>query len=178
MSFKRLIMTNKMIFFASDINNVVSAVSNDKCSRMDKIFKLAGSEIKVGFEPQLIRVYSDRALWQFLAGDIQAKMKLLVYTIKEEYFKLFQRKLEIRDDSLVVEILVHVYCDYVGLLFNRVVQISWLRRLVIKLLKRAEIVDCGERQVDSNRWIWDFLARFSRVFIAIIPQNLNKRKLK
>ncbi|SER17135.1 hypothetical protein [Pedobacter rhizosphaerae] len=145
---------------------------------MNKIFKLVGSEIKVGFEPQLIRVYSDRALWQFLKGDIKSRMKLLIYTIKEEYFTQFEKKLEISDDSLVVEILVHVYCDYIGLLFNRIVQISWLQQLVIKLLKRAEIVDCGERQVDSNRWIWDFLARFNRIFIAIIPQDLNKRKLK
>lgn len=145
---------------------------------MNKIFKLAGSEIKVGFEPQLIRVHSDKALWQFLKGDIKSRMKLLIYTIKEEYFTQFDKKLEISDDSLVVEILVHVYCDYLGLLFNRIVQISWLQRLVIKLLKRAEIVDCGERQVDSNRWIWDFLARFKRIFIAIIPQDLNKRKLK
>ena len=157
---------------------MTSTTSNYKSQSMNKIFELAGYELSVDFEPQLVRVYSNLQLWKFLNGDVGSRMQLLAGKIKAEYAALFGKRLNISTESLIIEILVHVYCDYLGLLFNRFVKIKWMQRIVIRLLKRAEVVDCGEHEVDSNRWIWNLFSRFNKVFIYFMPGNLNYRKLK
>ncbi|TCD28146.1 hypothetical protein EZ456_05485 [Pedobacter psychrodurus] len=145
---------------------------------MDKIYELAGNKIKVGLEPQLIRVYSNAELWAYLDGKADARFELMINTIKADYEQHFGKALAISNASLIVEILVHVYCDYLGLSFNRMVQIKWVQALVKKLLKRAEVVDCGEKGVDSNRWVWDLLAKGKSIFIKILPENLNAKNIK
>lgn len=145
---------------------------------MDKIYELAGNKIKVGLEPQLIRVYSNAELWAYLDGKANARFELMVNTIKADYEQHFGKTLAISNASLIVEILVHVYCDYLGLSFNRMVQIKWIQALVKKLLKRAEVVDCGEKGVDSNRWVWDLLANCKSILIRIFPKKLNAKNIK
>ncbi|MBB6235723.1 hypothetical protein HDC90_000323 [Pedobacter sp. AK013] len=145
---------------------------------MDKIYELAGNKIKVELETQLVRVYSNAQLWAYLNGKTDARFELLINTIKADYEKHFGKVLVISNDSLIVEILVHVYCDYLGLSFNRLVQIKWIQALVKKLLKRAEVVDCGEKEVDGNRWVWDLLASSKSIFIWILPKNLNAKNIK
>jgi len=145
---------------------------------MDKVYELEEHKIKVGLEPQLIRVYSNAELWKYLDGKANERFDLLVNTVKADYAQKFGKALVISNDSLIVEILVHVYCDYLGLSFNRIVKIKWIQTLVKKLLKRAEVVDCGEKSVDSNRWVWDLLASSKSLFIAILPKNLNARNIK
>ncbi|OWK70311.1 hypothetical protein [Pedobacter sp. AJM] len=145
---------------------------------MEKQYNLFNHEIQVHFEPRLVRVFSDAALWAFLENDTGTRFEILVKTIKADYLTHYGAALKISNDSLIVEILVHVYCDYIGLRFNRVVKIKYIQNLVNKLLERAEVVDCGERSVDSNRWVWDLLARYKTAFIKILPKNLNRRKLK
>lgn len=145
---------------------------------MDKNYELAGCRIKVGLEPHIIQVYSNAALWHYLSVDRTTRFELLVTTIKADYANEFGQALAITNNSLIVEILVHVYCDYLGLSLNRVVKIKWLQTLVKKLLKRAQVVDCGERAVDSNRWVWDLLARYQSLFIKLLPKNLNAKNIK
>lgn len=148
---------------------------------MDKIYKLEGKKIKVGLEPKLIRVYSNAQLWAYLEGKAAVRLnrfELLVNTIKVDYEQHFDQVLAISNASLIVEILVHVYCDYLGLYFNHIVTIKWLQQIVKKLLKRAEVVDCGEKTVDSNRWVWDLLAGSQSLFINILPEKLNAKNFK
>ena len=145
---------------------------------MDKIYNLENQQIKVCLEPLLVRVYSDAQLWTFLSNQVAERFELLAKVIKDDYLAVFGKPLKISNDSLVVEILVHVYCDYLGLRFNRVVRIKFVQKLINKLLERAEIVDCGEKSVDGNRWVWDFLAKYKQFFIKILPANLNAQKLK
>jgi hypothetical protein len=145
---------------------------------MDKVYELEEHKIKVGLELQLIRVYSNAELWKYLDGKANTRFELMVNTIKTDYAQQFGKALAISNDSLIVEILVHVYCDYLGLSFNRIVKIKWIQNLVKKLLKRAEVVDCGEKGVDSNRWVWDLLAGSKSFFIRILPKNLNAKNIK
>jgi len=145
---------------------------------MDKIYDLQGSQIKVTLEPKLVRVYSNASLWKYLDGKAGSRFKLLVEVIKTDYEEQFGQPLAISNDSLLVEILIHVYCDYLGLNFNRIVRVKWIQKLVEKLLKRAEVIDCGEKSIDSNRWVWDLLAGSKSLFIRILPKNLNARNIK
>lgn len=145
---------------------------------MEKLYDLEGCKIRIVLEKGLVRVFSDAELWQFLNCQPGMRFELLVNTIKTSYLKEFNKSLNITDDSLIVEILVHVYCDYLGLKFNSAIKIKWIQKLVIKLLERAEVVDCGEKELDNNRWVWDLLARFKVYFIKILPKNLNLSQLK
>jgi len=145
---------------------------------MNKSYELEGCMIKVELNEGIIRVYSNAELWRFLNGQADRRFSLLVKTIKRDYQETYQQPLAISNDSLIVEILVHVYCDYLGLNFNRLIKFRAVNNIVNKLLVRAEIVDCGEKEKDSNRWIWDYLARFKSSLIRLLPQNLNKTNLK
>ncbi|UKT65337.1 hypothetical protein [Pedobacter mucosus] len=145
---------------------------------MEKIYDLEGFRIKVVLENGLIRVFSDAELWRFLNGKANVRFELLVNTVKTAYLLEFDKALSIENDSLLVEILVHVYCDYLGLRFNQVIKIKWITKLVNKLLIRAEIVDCGEKSLDGNRWFWDLLAGLKTFFIRIFPKNLRIQQLK
>jgi len=145
---------------------------------MEKTYELAGAEIKVGLEPKIIRVYSNAALWQYLRISPQVRFNELVATIKADYEMVFGQPLVINNRSLIVEILVHVYCDYLGLSFNRLVKVKWIQDLVKKLLKRAEVVDCGEKGADGNRWVWDLLAPCAALFIKLLPKNMNAKNIK
>ncbi len=145
---------------------------------MEKIYDLEGSKIRIDLKDGLIRVYSDAELWLFLTATHGIRFELLVNTIKTSYLLEFGKVLNIANDSLIVEILVHIYCDYLGLGFNRIVKVIWIQKIVNKLLERAAVVDCGEKALDSNRWIWDSLAPLKMFFIKIFPKNLNASQLK
>ncbi|PWS29127.1 hypothetical protein DHW03_04695 [Pedobacter yonginense] len=145
---------------------------------MNQLYELEGCTIKVDIEPKLIRVYGNAELWRFLDGAPSLRFDVLIDTIKKDYENHLGKPLMITNDSLIVEIVAHVYCDYIGLIFNRLVKISLIQRLVTKLLKRAEIVDCGEKGVDSNRWLWDYLARYKLQIVKLLPKKLNSTKLK
>ncbi|MCZ4243912.1 hypothetical protein [Pedobacter punctiformis] len=145
---------------------------------MDKIRLLENNQIKIDFKPALVRIYSNEALWKFLEGYKFSGLEMLAEMIKTDYEKQFNKPLNITHDSLITEILVHIYCDYLGLRIHQAVRIKWIQHLLMKLIERAEIVDCGEKQVDSNRWLWNFLARYKNSLIKILPDNLNARKLK
>jgi len=145
---------------------------------MKKIYNFNNSIIRVEFEPGIVRVYSDAGLWKFMETDYQARLQVLVTIIKKDYQNEYFKTLAISDQSLIVEILAHVYCDYIGLQFNLFVKFKPLNILVNKLLKRAAIVDCGERHKDSNRWLWDLLSGQTDLLIKLLPKRLNYQKLK
>ncbi|RZJ80665.1 MAG: hypothetical protein EOO47_06835 [Flavobacterium sp.] len=145
---------------------------------MNSHYNLENCTIKVHLDEGIIRVYGNAELWRFLDGKAGERFTLLVKTIKDDYLQKFSRPLQITDRSLIVEILVHVYCDYLGLQFNRLVKFKPLNKFVNKLLERAEVVDCGEKAKDSNRWVWDTLAPLKGFFIKILPRNLSDTNLK
>ncbi|WP_316799316.1 hypothetical protein [Pedobacter frigidisoli] len=145
---------------------------------MEKELRLYDSIIKIKFDEGIIRVYSNAQLWQYVNGKAKERLTQLAEAIKNEYAALFSKPLQISTKSLILEILVHVYCDYLGLAFNRYVRITGIQKLVKKLLLRAEVVDCGETAKDGNRWVWDLLTPFNGAFFAILPDNLNATNLK
>ena len=60
----------------------------------------------------------------------------------------------------------HAYADKFGTCLSELSkhlskeQTNYLHRLAEKLLERTSIIDCGEKSVDSNRFVWDFLEPF------------------
>lgn len=129
-------------------------------------------DINVELEPSLIRVHSDVTLWKYLQGKNLGKLVALVAEIKSKYAEEFNRPLKIRDSSMLVEILAHVYCHRVGVKINQQLNDGVLRNFLQKLINRAKVADCGERDRDGNRWFWDILAHFKTLVVLLFPRNL------
>ncbi|WP_316829499.1 hypothetical protein [Pedobacter aquatilis] len=145
---------------------------------MDKTYELKNCEIKVCLNEGLIRVYSDKGLWYYLDGNVKARTLALVLLIKSDYQKEFGKPLKITVNSLMIEIWAHVYSDYLGLLLKRKLKIKWIQNLLQKGIERAEIIDCGERKLDTNRWVWDFLSHFKSVISLFLPGKISNKNLK
>ncbi len=128
--------------------------------------------INIEVEPALVRIYSNSALWKYLEGKNKRKMVALVAEIKLKYFKRYKRPLQIKDSSLLIEILAHTYCHWIGLKINSVLNHGFLRIFLTKLIDRAKVADCGEKIRDNNRWFWDLIAPLNKLMVALFPRNL------
>lgn len=90
------------------------------------------------------------------------------------YSDMFHRPLQISQNSLAVEILVHAYLDKLCLYVanTEVVPIEGLdlalKAAFQEIQNRTEVIDCGEREVDTNRFIFDGLERFHGAIYKIL----------
>lgn len=70
--------------------------------------------------------------------------------------------LNISDKSLTIEIIGHVYIGNFADILKEIPHIPKIAPIVIKkaykITDHTDIIDCGEKEVDSNRWVWDKLA--------------------
>lgn len=107
-------------------------------------------------------------------------MKTAEYTLKK-YQEVHQKELDIQKDSIAIEILAHVYSDHLGSLMigleskipnkekNPLLHLgeSYLK----ELRKHTEVIDIGERSIDSNRKIWDGLLLYKQLIFGILIDN-------
>ena len=145
---------------------------------MAKTYQLRNCRIKVRLDKGLIRIFSDKGLWCYLDREVKVRTLELVKVIKADHKNAFNTPLNISDNSLVVEIWAHVYSDYFGLLVKRNLKIKWIQNLLQKGIERAEIIDCGEKNLDTNRWVWDLFSHFKSIISVFLPKNISKKNLK
>ena len=109
----------------------------------------------------------------FLSQPGNGSVELAGYILKR-YEELFQKPLDISETSLAVEILVHAYVDVLSR-NAAAVQESLPKHVAGPILhfanavhERTVVINCGERCVDSNRFVFDGLAPFhSLIFSAL-----------
>ncbi|WP_443939159.1 hypothetical protein [Pedobacter sp. MW01-1-1] len=138
---------------------------------MKKYYTFNNQKIGVDLKPKIIRVYSSDALDGFFSQSIESDLNTLISSIQADYTTLYKKELAISNESLFVEILAHVHCEYIGFTLNKNIKWRLFNRFIEKLIARAEIVDCGERKMDSNRWVWDILSFFQSFFVFIFPKK-------
>lgn len=61
---------------------------------------------------------------------------------------------------MAVEIRGHVYASRSAKWLRARFKFAWCRQLANWISKRSDFIDCGERQFDHNRLLWDVLAIF------------------
>ena len=127
-------------------------------------------EIKVGFEKHKVHIYGEKYLYDFLEQKSEKDALVLSEYILKEYKKLYGRELEISRDSMAVEILIHVYVDKLLKKAEEREQSKDLEGIHGKLAQicsqlqvHTGIIDCGEREVDSNRIVFDGLVPFKGI---------------
>jgi hypothetical protein len=139
---------------------------------MEKTYELNDCKLLVVFENQLIRIKKPKALQKFLTNDIEERSEILVNSIKIDYLSFFGKELAISNDSLIIEIWAHVYASYFAKAMKNLISLKLVEEAADFIIKRSDIIDCGESEVDSNRKFWDVLANFKSIILTFLPKRL------
>ncbi len=129
--------------------------------------------IAVSYSPRLVRVRTDETLMRYLAEPGRGAQALAAH-IRARYAQTQGCALEISERSLAVEILAHAYCDALLLRAARLARElpgtlgGRLAQAAARLRQHTDIIDMGETDVDSNRWLFDDLAPFYSLICAVL----------
>ncbi|WP_148409857.1 hypothetical protein [Murimonas intestini] len=129
--------------------------------------------ISIQCEEKWARIKCDKSLKDYLIKPGNGSKQLAGYILK--YYEMSEGKhLKIGLHSLAIEILAHAYTD----LFCNAAKglkavlpsglYDELDKVLEKLLIHTEIIDCGEKDVDSNRFIWDGLEPFHQLIYGFL----------
>lgn len=132
--------------------------------------------ITVKFEMGWVRVVTDDCLIGYLERKGRKDAEHLADWILAEYRNLLGCPLKIKRDSLAVEILIHAYMDTISeRLEDHALQREipgtvkrLLKGICDKVQKHTDIIDCGEKEVDSNRLIFDGLVPFHETIYQLL----------
>ncbi|QCT71165.1 hypothetical protein SAMN04515624_10643 [Eubacterium maltosivorans] len=136
--------------------------------------------IAIKFNDRLIQIKTDAALFDYLAQKGNGSLEIAEYVLKK-YQELHQKELDIQRDSIAIEILAHVYSDRLGTLImgleskipnkekNPLLLLS--EGYLKELRKHTEVIDIGERSIDSNRKIWDGFVPYKQLIFGILNHN-------
>ena len=137
-----------------------------------KIYELSGHKLLVIYDHQLIRLKKPKALQKFLSFDIDNRSEVFANYIKQDYFLLIGKELDINNDSLIVEIWGHVYASYFARAMKNLIKLKLVENIADFIINRSDTIDCGESEVDSNRKFWDVLANFKGIILTFLPKKI------
>jgi hypothetical protein len=136
---------------------------------MEKQYDLNDCKVVVLFEDKLVRVIGSKQLLTFLAADLEKHSMILVKLIKADYLKIKGKRLKITNKSLIVEIWGHLYASHFANALKQLVKLKIIADFSAFVIKRSEIIDCGEAEIDTNRKFWDVLSNFNSVIREFLP---------
>lgn len=122
------------------------------------------NDVTITYDDRWAHVMTDDTLLSFLARPENGSLAL-AKRIHEEYQAKFHKPLDISQNSIAVEVVVHAY---VGVLSQRTEQLGkklpkGLSGQLIKLMKECQrhtdSIDIGELSVDNNRNVFDSLSQ-------------------
>lgn len=140
----------------------------------EKIYDLSGHKLLVVFRNGLIQIKKPHHLKQFLSSDIKNRSEVLVNYVKQDYFLVFGKELNVSNKSLIIEIWAHVFASYFARAMKNLIKIKPIEKLADFILKRSDIIDCGESNLDSNRKLWDAIANFKGIILYFIPKRIKQ----
>lgn len=110
----------------------------------------------------------DDNLKSFLDEEGIGSMELADY-MKKFYSESMGKELEVSQKSLAIEVLGHVYVDHMCNVINRtpIGKTSKGQKLIEWLKLHMDIIDCGEKPYDTNRFVWDALVPFSTMIFKV-----------
>ena len=139
---------------------------------MEKTYNLSGVPLLVVFNSQIVQLRNPKDLKKFLSSDIENRSEILVNYIKQDYFLHFGSELDVSNDSMIVEIWGHVFASQVASAVKKLIRLDLVEDLADFVLKRSDVIDCGESEVDLNRSLWDLLANLKGVIVTFLPKKL------
>lgn len=132
--------------------------------------------ISICYKEQIVQIKTDKALLDYLSGPENGSIEL-AEQILARYKELFQKELKVSEASMSVEILIHAYMDVFARNVEKLVKMlpEAIGKGLIMCLKKmeasTEIIDSGEKEVDSNRFVFDGLVPYRKVLYAILREK-------
>ena len=139
----------------------------------EKTYELNGFSLPVVFKDGVVQIDGSADLQHFLSEDIHNRTMVLVVLIKSDYLLRTDQALAIEDDSLMVEIWGHLYASHFAEALKNLVQLQLIEQMADFIIHRADTIDCGERDKDSNRVFWDMLSNFKGLILEFLPKPLS-----
>lgn len=143
-----------------------------------RVYRYGDCHIEVLFGDGSVHVVNNKDLWTLLGTEIAARTAAFVVWIREQYLQLFDKELDITEDSLIVEIWGHVYFEYYILAVKELIRLKLVGDLLERMLKVSEVIDCGEAGKDNNRKLWDLLAPHKSFILKMLPGKIEPGQLK
>ncbi|RMC46736.1 hypothetical protein [Lactobacillus sp. ESL0230] len=141
---KQKIRLNKMIIeICSLIVFLNLFVTNVKATDIPK-------DINIWSTPKVIHIKNDDILKKFIFLDQYHNAQQVTYASKQIYLTTYKQDILVGNTSMSVEILGHIYPDE----FSKYLPSN----IVEEIRKHTNVIDSGEKSVDSNRWVWDSIA--------------------
>ncbi|MDO4490869.1 MAG: hypothetical protein Q4B85_07385 [Lachnospiraceae bacterium] len=113
--------------------------------------------VGIKLEPQVVRIANDFVLDVHLQENSKNCMRL-AREIRNAYELEYQEQLRISERSLAIEIYAHYKIQKLS---EKVERYLGRTRLTRWLIGHTEVIDCGCREKDNNRFIWDTLCAFT-----------------
>lgn len=114
--------------------------------------------IGVVYENKVVRINNDDVLHQKLKKGGHKASHYVAMEIRQRYEEQFGKPIDITTRSLGVEIFWHYKIERFCLMVERILKRR--TRLTKWLILHMDVIDCGEKSEDNNRFVWDFLAKF------------------
>ncbi len=111
---------------------------------------MSGYKITYGISPKVIHVVNDSELKKFYALKGIKGITELAATLRATYKYQTGKAIEITLLSLTAEIVRHIDVGYIGGILKAVTG-----KDIKNIVRSTNIIDCGEKSVDSNRAVWD-----------------------
>lgn len=121
---------------------------------------LYGLPVRIEIGDGMVHIVNDLSLRRVVVGQPLAATSALVGRIRADYQTTFDKELAITDDSFIVEIWGHLYCDYLLLKYSKILKVILMFGLYNRLYRSCRVIDCGEEGKDPNRWLFDKLVAF------------------
>lgn len=142
-------------------------VEHRNVQEVEREYYLEGYVITVRYADRHVSIRESAALTPFFAVDLQLRAGVLLNRIKEDYMHHLGKPLQIRDESLLLEILAHLYAGDVARALRHRTNIKFIHKITDLVIERADHIDCGEGDVDKNRWLWDLLSRLNPLLLKM-----------
>ena len=115
-------------------------------------------DVGITMQPRIVRVDNDDALKSYLSGGKRKAALSLADRILGIYESAYGEQLKISRESLACEIYDHFILMKITDAFGRVFgaglrPVRWMKR-------HMDVIDCGERKEDNNRFLWDLFSIF------------------
>ena len=108
--------------------------------------------IGLTFEPKIIRVANDNALRYYLNRYGRRGAARLAAFARKMYQLKYGRHIKITARSLAAEIYDHFKLMEMA---NAAEKAVGQTRPTQWMIRHMDVIDCGERTVDNNRFVWD-----------------------
>lgn len=145
---------------------------------MDKRYTIKGLEIAVSFRDGLVGIDNNKALWILIDRHGADEVRTLIDLVYAEHLLLYGRALAIVPRSFLLEIWGHVYAEYLLLRYHRFFRFILPSRWYDSLIESCDILDCGEKGRDPNRWFWDIMSWFNPIHRMLFPRKIIGKGVK